>query len=232
MTRRMLIYGAGGSGRELAYSMAIDKNPDTTWKIDGFVDDTEDLWGQSVNGIPVVGGYDYLKNYAGNLAVCIVADPLIKRNLVTKIKQNSGIKFPFITSSHAKISEYIEWGEGCIASQSGIAIGPNIKIGDFVFINAGTIIGHDTNIGNYTALYAGVIISGRVSIGSDCVIGSGVIVLPNLKIGDGSVIAAGSLVTKDIPPNAVAAGMPARVVKSIERTERGANELKRQTTSS
>ena len=214
MTKKLIIYGAGGAGRELAYSMAMDKNPDTTWQVEGFLDDTENLWGQNVNGIPVVGGYDYLNNYFGNLAVCISADPLIKRNIIAKIKQFQNIQFPFITSSNAKISEYAKCGEGCIASNPGIAIGPDIIIGDFVFINAGTIIGHDTNIGNYTSLFVGVIISGRVSIGSDCVIGSGVIVLPSIKIGNGSVIAAGSLVTKDIPANVVAAGTPARAIKA------------------
>lgn len=52
-----------------------------------------------------------------------------------------------------------------------------------------------------------------VIIGEDCWIGSGVSILCGVKIGDGSVIGAGSVVTKDIPKNSVAVGIPAKVIK-------------------
>ena len=54
-----------------------------------------------------------------------------------------------------------------------------------------------------------------VTIGSDCWIGGGVIICPGVTIGDGSVIGAGAVVTKDIPPNSLALGNPARVVKKL-----------------
>jgi maltose O-acetyltransferase len=46
-------------------------------------------------------------------------------------------------------------------------------------------------------------------------LGGGVIVLPGLTIGENTVVGAGSIVTKDLPPNVVAAGNPARVVRSL-----------------
>jgi acetyltransferase-like isoleucine patch superfamily enzyme len=52
-----------------------------------------------------------------------------------------------------------------------------------------------------------------VVIGADVWLGVSVIVLPGVTIGDGCVVAAGSVVTKDLPPGAVAAGVPARIVK-------------------
>lgn len=54
---------------------------------------------------------------------------------------------------------------------------------------------------------------GAITIGDAAWIGVGVIVLSGVNIGKGAVIAAGSVVTTDIPDNAVAAGVPARVVK-------------------
>lgn len=56
-------------------------------------------------------------------------------------------------------------------------------------------------------------ISQRVEIGHDVWIGHGAIVLPGVKIGHGAVVAAGAVVTKDVPPHAVVAGVPARFLK-------------------
>jgi phosphonate metabolism protein (transferase hexapeptide repeat family) len=53
-----------------------------------------------------------------------------------------------------------------------------------------------------------------VEIGHDVWIGHGAIVLPGRSIGTGAVIAAGALVTKDVPPYAIVAGNPARVIRS------------------
>jgi maltose O-acetyltransferase len=46
-------------------------------------------------------------------------------------------------------------------------------------------------------------------------LGGGVIVLPGVTIGENTVVGAGSIVTRDLPPNVVAAGNPARVVRSL-----------------
>lgn len=57
---------------------------------------------------------------------------------------------------------------------------------------------------------------GNITIGSEAWLGVGVTVLGGVTIGDGAVVAAGSLVTKDIPDNAIAAGIPAQVLKTRE----------------
>lgn len=54
-----------------------------------------------------------------------------------------------------------------------------------------------------------------VSIGDDCWFGANVTVCPGVSIGNGCVIGAGSVVTRDIPPNSIAAGVPARVIREI-----------------
>lgn len=56
-------------------------------------------------------------------------------------------------------------------------------------------------------------ISGDVTIGDKCWIGANVTILPGVKIGDGAVIGANSLVNQDIPPNVIAVGAPAKVLK-------------------
>ena len=54
-----------------------------------------------------------------------------------------------------------------------------------------------------------------VTIGNDCWFGANVVVCPGVTIGDNCVIGAGAVVTKDIPANSFAAGVPARVIRTI-----------------
>ena len=54
-----------------------------------------------------------------------------------------------------------------------------------------------------------------VTIGNDCWFGANVVVCPGVTIGDNCVIGAGSVVTRNIPPNSFAAGVPAKVIRAI-----------------
>lgn len=215
MDRDLLIYGSGGAGRELAFSLSLENEPTNKWNVLGFIDDTKEN-GLIINDLPVFGGYDWLKENGGNIAVCIVDKPKVKRQLVTKIKAIPNIKFPLIIGSHSYVSKYIEWGEGCIVAQLFNHITTNIKIGNFVWINSYNAIGHDVKIGDYTTIFSSINIGGGAEIGTDCVIGSGVTINPHVKIGNGSIVGGGSVVTKDIPENVVVAGVPAKIIKEIK----------------
>ena len=81
-----------------------------------------------------------------------------------------------------------------------ISIGDNSIIG----YNA-TILTHEFLVKEYR--------KGPVEIGAGVLIGSNVTILPGVRIGDGAVVGAGSLVNRDIPPGALAAGVPARIIK-------------------
>ena len=58
-----------------------------------------------------------------------------------------------------------------------------------------------------------------VIIGNDCWFGANVVVCPGVTIGDNCVIGAGSVVTRDIPPNSFAAGVPAKVIRMITEAD-------------
>ena len=121
--------------------------------------------------------------------------------------------------------------------------GQNIFLGENVFINfnctildgAKVTIGSDTIIAPNVQICATghptdpkarhipdgggtrLAISAKpVSIGSNCWLGAGCIVTPGVSIGDNCTIGAGSVVVKDIPPDSLAVGSPARVVKSFQ----------------
>ena len=60
------------------------------------------------------------------------------------------------------------------------------------------------------------VIYGPITVGRNCFIGCRTVVLPNVRIGDNCIIGAGSIVNKDIPSNHVAAGIPCRVICTLE----------------
>ncbi|MCM1293856.1 MAG: sugar O-acetyltransferase [Bacteroides sp.] len=91
-----------------------------------------------------------------------------------------------------------------------------VTIGDNVFIGP--------NVSIYTACHpiepeardTGAEWAEAVTIGNSVWIGGGVTILPGVTIGDNCVIGAGSVVTRDVAPNTVAAGNPARPIKKID----------------
>lgn len=60
------------------------------------------------------------------------------------------------------------------------------------------------------------VIYGKIIVGNNCFIGCRTTILPGVKIGDNTIIGAGSLVNRDIPANSVAAGVPCKVICSLE----------------
>jgi sugar O-acyltransferase (sialic acid O-acetyltransferase NeuD family) len=209
----LYIYGCGGSGREVAFALSLDKSSDKQWKVAGFIDDDKSLWNRDINDIPVKGGKEWLKENGGNICICLVADPYEKEELVKELKSYGNVKFPKVIAPGSYISDFIEWGEGCLVAHPFNYITVNINLGDFVFINCGNGIGHDVEIGDFTTIYSHIDISGGVKIGSHCVIGTGATINPGVSIGNNVIVGAGSVVIRDVPDNVVIAGVPAKIIK-------------------
>lgn len=66
-----------------------------------------------------------------------------------------------------------------------------------------------------------------ITIGDNCWLGGSVTVCGGVTIGEGSVIGAGSVVTRDIPPNSLAAGVPCRVIRQITEADRLGDDIKK-----
>ncbi len=139
-----------------------------------------------------------------------------QRNLIQKIigktKENFTITAPF----WCDYGYNIEFGENFYSNHNLVILdGAKVKFGDNVFIAP--------NCGFYTAGHPldserrnlGLEYAYPITVGNNVWFGAGVHVMPGVTIGDNSVIAAGSVVTKDIPDNVLAGGVPCKVIREI-----------------
>lgn len=91
-----------------------------------------------------------------------------------------------------------------------ITLGDNVGDTDMKFVT------HDGAVRVFRGEHPDLDIIAPIKVGNNIFLGIGVIVMPGGTIGDNVVIGAGAVVTKDIPSNCVAAGIPAKPIKSID----------------
>ena len=92
-----------------------------------------------------------------------------------------------------------------------ITLGNNIHITDGV-----KFITHDGGTLLYRSIIPDLEITKPIKVGDNVYIGNNVIILPGVNIGNNVIIGAGAVVSKDIPDNSVAVGVPAKVIKTAD----------------
>lgn len=119
----------------------------------------------------------------------------------------------------------VEIGEHC-EIYSSVSFGSEpylVRVGNHVRINSGVnFITHDGGVWvvkkylNIDESKMTLGLYGSISIGDNVHIGTNAIILPNVNIGNNCIIGVGAVVTKDIPDNSIAAGIPAKVIEVLD----------------
>jgi acetyltransferase-like isoleucine patch superfamily enzyme len=92
-----------------------------------------------------------------------------------------------------------------------------ITIGDNVHIVSGChFVNHDGGVLILRSEYPDLELTKRITVGNNVYIGINCTVLPGVNIGNNVIVGAGSVITRNIPDNCVAAGVPARVIKPLD----------------
>ena len=147
----IVIYGAGGFGREIACLLKRINSKTPTWNLMGFIDDGLEIGAENEYG-KVLGGVEYLNATASPINVVMsIGKPQTVKVIIEKIK-NPLVEFPNIIAPDVIFmdADNLTMGKGNVFC-SGCLVSCNAKIGDFNSFNDFVSIGHDTVIGNYNA---------------------------------------------------------------------------------
>lgn len=169
--------------------------------------------GEIINGFPVLGGINEINERTEELLiVAAIGNPMLKKKLLNLIN-NRLISYPTLIHPNATIGrDNVKIGEGTIIC-AGNAITIDISIGQHVILNLSCTVGHDTTIGDYCSFMPSVNISGEVNIHESVYVGTGAKIINQLEIGENTIIGAGAVVSKTLPANCTAVGIPAKPIK-------------------
>ncbi len=211
MSHKIIIFGSSGHARSIAVVLE-----QLNYEIVGFVDSFLPKETKVLN-YKTIGDESSLRNslkaYGTNKIVIGIGDIYNRQKVVEKIKSiNSEVIFPCIISPASTVTNYTSIGQGSVVFCNSF-VNVECVIGDFCVINSSSIIEHNTTIGNYCNISPGVNIGGNVNIEHNTFVGSSATIIQKRRIGSNSVIGAGAIVTKDIPSNVLAVGMPAIIKK-------------------
>lgn len=212
MVKDILIFGAGGQGREVLQLIRQINATGAQWKCLGWIDDGI-AKGAEIAGLPVLGGLAELNAWPCPIAVVIaVAWPSTKAKIVTTI-YNENCYYPTLIHPDVQLDpNEVTIGEGTIITQA-CRFTVNISIGRFALLNIGTIVTHDVSIGDYCGTMPSTNLSGAVTLKEGVYVGTGSQIIQGLTIGAYTIIGAGSVVIKDLPAHCTAVGTPARILK-------------------
>jgi sugar O-acyltransferase (sialic acid O-acetyltransferase NeuD family) len=211
-SRRVVIIGAGGQGRETAEILQHQAQANGTPEPLGFVDDNKALHGTKLNGLPVLGGWEWFEgvNRAEIAVICAVGRPEICKQLAEQAR-HLALELANAISPLAVTSPTAQLGKGLTVFPN-VIINTGTKIADCSILNVSVTVSHDTIVGQFSNINPAASLAGNVSVGEGCYIGMGAKVIQGISIGDWAVIGAGAVVIRDVPERVTAVGVPARIV--------------------
>ena len=209
----LMIIGASGFGREVAWLTERINEVSPSWNLKGFIDDNEALWGTEVDGIKVLGGCDHVASYPQAYYVCAVAASKTRKRIIGKLKTLvSDIRFATLIDPSVIVSERAEIGNGSVIC-AGSIISVDLKIMQHVIVDWNCTVGHDVTMESFVTLYPNVNVSGNTKI-EECVeLGTGTQIIQGKTIGRDTIVGAGSVVVRDLPSGCTAVGIPAKPIK-------------------
>lgn len=130
-----------------------------------------------------------------------------------EVDESFGMFPPFYTDcgKNIHIGKNVFVNGGCrFQDQGGIYIDDGVLIGPMVVL---ATLNHEQD-----PEHRGNLFPKPIHIGKMVWIGANATVLPGVTIGDGAIVAAGAVVAKDVPPSVIVGGVPAKIIKRVERT--------------
>jgi len=205
----IIIVGAGGFGREV-YLWAKDSFNFSKYKIKGFLSNNKNDLGNFDIKTQIIGDPDYYEIKENDRFIFAIGDIDTKKRIVTNLKKR-GAKFLTLVHPTAIVVDTAKIGEGAIICPFCL-VSDNVRLDDFVMMNAYSSCGHDARIGKYCILSSYTAIAGFAVLEDEVFLGLHATVIPGKRVGCKSKISANSVVMRDVPPNKMVFGVPGKAI--------------------
>ena len=209
---RSVIIGAGTYG-EVYLSYLTDAGVEVI----GFLDDNEALSGSEIRGIPVLGKISMLETLKESHGIEAVYCPLGNNRLRVKFLKYAkelGYKTPNYIHPSVLISPNVNIGSFGVYLLPSTVIMPCCDIMDYVMVSVNSIISHHTTVEEGVFLSFGVNLGASIIVRKYAYIGISATIMTGVhELGANCLIGAGAVVIKDVPDNAIMAGVPAKILK-------------------
>ena len=203
----LVIYGAGGLGREVMTFARESK----LWDDIIFIVDAEYISKiKEIDGVPVISPEELLDRYKINEIEILIAlgEPTLRADLYKHMK-SMGFSIASFIDPSVVLHEDTKLGEGVIIMR-GCILSSNVVIGNNTVLSFGVIIGHDCTIGNSCYLAPRVSMGGFVTWSDMAFGGLGCTVSQGLAIGRQAIVGQGASVMKNVEDESVVMCTPAR----------------------
>jgi len=209
--RDLIVYGAGGLGREIAEVVRRINERHYIWNFLGFADDSfrpGPIW----RTYKILGGIDFIRDFQGSLDVVLgICVPQVKKKLCEELERLSHVNLPNIIDPTAEITNPAGLGDGTVIFPMCF-VSVNVTLGRCVYLNTGAYIAHDSFVGDFSSIMPHSSISGNVHIGEETLIGAGASILQGRTVGARSTVGMGGVVICDVPDGCTVVGNPARTL--------------------
>ncbi|WP_053850882.1 NeuD/PglB/VioB family sugar acetyltransferase [Streptomyces sp. NRRL B-24085] len=207
----LVIVGAGGFARETAQAVVGTGE----FELLGHVDDNADLHGTEVDGVPVLGGCDLVRELPDVRVVICVGNPrdyAARARLVRRLGLPED-RYATVVHPTAAVSATSTLGPGSVLLAHCVLTAA-VRVGAHVAVMPHVVLTHDNTVGDFATLTSGVRLGGGVRLGRGAYVGSGALVREGTTVGAWSQVGMGSAVLDDVPPGEVWVGSPARRLRA------------------
>lgn len=195
---RVLILGGGGGAALVLDILSRQERQ----KAVGILDNNPAKHGETLMGVPILGGFDaalaYWQAGAFDTLISTVVRDVNDRAAIFERFTGHGIPFTNVIDPAVRIGLETQLGSGNLIVYGGY-LATGVSLGDNNFLAAGTYIEHHSRIGSHCTFGPRTSLSGAVKVGDRAKFGTQVAVEPQLEIGEQAVIASGVVVTAHVP---------------------------------